>query len=179
MIDSRFIHLIRTDSNALFLRLSNIPLYICNTVEEEEGGMNGESSRETYITICKVASRNLLYDSGAQVGALWQYRWMGWRRGWEGDLRGRGHVILKADSCWCIAETTQHCKAIILQCKVNKFKKRKDLLHFESRPLFSLPSCTSASPASRTQSRTETHWVHIAKWWVSVLQCKERVTPGK
>ena len=44
MIDSRFIHLIRTDSNALFLRLSNIPLYICNTVEEEEGGMNGESS---------------------------------------------------------------------------------------------------------------------------------------
>ena len=39
-------------------------------VGEEEGGMNGESSRETYITICKVASRNLLYDSGAQVGAL-------------------------------------------------------------------------------------------------------------
>ena len=34
-------------------------------VGEEEGGMNGESSGETYITICKVASRNLLYDSGS------------------------------------------------------------------------------------------------------------------
>ena len=29
-----------------------------------EGEMYGKSNMETYITICKIANRNLLYDSG-------------------------------------------------------------------------------------------------------------------
>ena len=32
--------------------------------EEGEGERYGESNMETYITICKVANGNLLYDSG-------------------------------------------------------------------------------------------------------------------
>ena len=32
--------------------------------------------------------------------------------------------IPMADSCCCMAETIQHCKAIILQLKINKLKKR-------------------------------------------------------
>ena len=32
-----------------------------------------------------------------------------------------------ADSCWCMAET-QYCKIIILQLKINKFKKLKMVL---------------------------------------------------
>ena len=33
--------------------------------EEGEGGMDGESNMETYITICKIESHgNLLYNSG-------------------------------------------------------------------------------------------------------------------
>ena len=32
--------------------------------EEGEVRMYGESKMETYITICKIASGNLLYDSG-------------------------------------------------------------------------------------------------------------------
>ena len=32
--------------------------------EEGEGGMYGDSNMETYVTICKTANGNLLYDSG-------------------------------------------------------------------------------------------------------------------
>ena len=32
--------------------------------EEEEGGMYGERNTETYVTMCKIANGNLLYDSG-------------------------------------------------------------------------------------------------------------------
>ena len=30
-----------------------------------------------------------------------------------------------AGSCWCLVETKQYCKAIILQLKINKVKKIK------------------------------------------------------
>ena len=36
-----------------------------DTVGEGEGGVYGESDMETYITICKIAKGNLLYDSGS------------------------------------------------------------------------------------------------------------------
>ena len=51
---------------------------LLNTGGEGKGGINWESSTETYITICKIDSGNLLYDSGNSNGALWQPRGVGW-----------------------------------------------------------------------------------------------------
>ena len=48
----------------------------------------------------------------------------GWDGGWEGGSRRRGICILIADSQCYTAETAQHCKAMILQLKIN-FKKIK------------------------------------------------------
>ena len=36
-----------------------------DTVGEGDSGMNWESSMETYITVCKTVSGNLLYDAGS------------------------------------------------------------------------------------------------------------------
>ena len=41
-----------------------------------------------------------------------------------------------ADSCWCMAEVSKYCKAVILQLKINRRKKiNRELLHFSSMPL--------------------------------------------
>lgn len=37
--------------------------------QEAEGGMYGDSNKETYIPICKIANGNLPYDSGTQPRA--------------------------------------------------------------------------------------------------------------
>ena len=77
----------------------------------------------TYITICKIDS---------------QWEFAVWLRelklslcnnleGWDGERDGKeiqegGDVCIPmADSYWCLAETAQFCKAVILQLK-NKFK---------------------------------------------------------
>ena len=67
IIGSRFIHLIRTDSHALFLQLSNIPLYICNTVEEEEGGWMERVAGNIYVATCKTAVGICCITQGAQT----------------------------------------------------------------------------------------------------------------
>ena len=67
IIGSRFTHLIRTDSHALFLRLSNIPLYIRNTVEEEEGGWMERVAGNIYIATCKTAVGICCITQGAQT----------------------------------------------------------------------------------------------------------------
>ena len=33
-------------------------------------------------------------SQGTQTGSLYQPRGVGWGGGWEGDLRGRGHMYL-------------------------------------------------------------------------------------
>ena len=38
--------------------------------EEGEGEMYGESDMENYNFICKIANKNLLYDSGNSTGSL-------------------------------------------------------------------------------------------------------------
>ena len=45
-----------------------------------EGEPNGESSMETYTLpyVKQIASGKLLHDVGAQTGALWQLRGVGW-----------------------------------------------------------------------------------------------------
>ena len=54
---------------------------------------------------------------GAQPSALWQPRGVGWGGRWERGSRGQGMCILVVGSWWCMAETSQYCKAIILQKK--------------------------------------------------------------
>ena len=46
----------------------------------------------------------------------------------EGKKRQEGGDIctVKAELLCCMAEPTQHCKAIILQLKINTFLKEKD-----------------------------------------------------
>jgi len=48
----------------------------------------------------------------------------GWDRGWGGrEVQEGGAIcILRADSCYCMEKSTQHCKAIILQLKIKKEK---------------------------------------------------------
>ena len=71
--------------------------------EEGEGGMNGESNRETYTSpyVKQTVSRNVLYDSGNSTGALRQPKGVGCSGRWEGgDI-----CIPMAVSRCCIAET--------------------------------------------------------------------------
>ena len=59
---------------------------------------------------------------GTQLHALWQPGGVGWQE-MEAQL-GEDICILRAYSHCCIAETKQHCKAIIFQIKIN-FKNKK------------------------------------------------------
>ena len=56
-----------------------------------EGEMYGESSMETYITICKIDSQwgICCLAQETQAGALYQPRGVGWGGRWEGDSKGR------------------------------------------------------------------------------------------
>ena len=70
---------------------------------------------------------------GAQPGALWQPRGVGWGGGWEGDSRGRGYLLY----LWLIhiivwQKPTQHCKAIYPPKKIIKkiLSLKKDKEHF-------------------------------------------------
>ena len=57
---------------------------------------------------------------------------MGWGDGREVQ-EGRDICIPMADSCGCLAET-QYCKALILQLKINKLK-RKELRNLKAGSL--------------------------------------------
>ena len=60
---------------------------------------------------------------GAQPGALYQPRGVGWGRRWEGGSREREHVDTRQ-------KPTQYCKAIILQLKINLKKEFKSAILF-------------------------------------------------
>ena len=59
---------------------------------------------------------------GAQTGDLRQPKGVGWGGRWEGGLRGRECVYLWLIPVDAWQKPTQHCKAIILQLKMNKVK---------------------------------------------------------
>ena len=96
---------------------------------EEVGGTNRDSSIEIYTLSC------VKLDSQCEfaVFAVWLNSYMTssvttlrgeWGRGRE--VHEGGDICTPmADPCWCMAETTQYCKAIILQLKINNFLKRK------------------------------------------------------
>ena len=93
---------------------------LLNTEGEGKGGINWESSTETYITICKIDRGNLLYDSGSSNPVLFDnlVRW----DGVGGRLKKeRTYVYLWLIHLDVWQKPTQHCKAIILQLKINKF----------------------------------------------------------
>ena len=52
----------------------------------------GESNMETYITICKIVSGNLLYVLGNSNGVLYQLTGVEWGGRWEEGSKGRGYM---------------------------------------------------------------------------------------
>ena len=76
------------------------------------GGINWGIEIDIYTVPCvkQVASRNLLYSTGAQLDVLWWPRWVGW--GWgEGEAQ-EGRDICKhiGDLLCCSAETNTTLK---------------------------------------------------------------------
>ena len=63
---------------------------------------------------------------GAQIGALGQPRGGDGVGGGKKAQEGGGICIPVADSWWCMPETTQHCKAVILQLE----KKNKEKIDY-------------------------------------------------
>ena len=47
---------------------------------------------ETYITICKIVSGNLLYVLGNSNGVLYQLTGVEWGGRWEEGSKGRGYM---------------------------------------------------------------------------------------
>ena len=77
-------------------------------VGEREGGMNWESSMETYTTICKTDSQweFAVWSKKVKPSALWQPRGVGWGGKVGREVQeGEGICIPMADSCWYMAET--------------------------------------------------------------------------
>ena len=94
-----------------------------DAVREGEGGMNRESSIETYTlpSVKWIASGNLLYDGGSSNPRLCDYleRWDGIEG--EGRIKRKGtYVYLWLIHVHIWQKPTQNCKAIILQLKINK-----------------------------------------------------------
>ena len=75
-------------------RDADIENRLVDTVGDGEGGMNWESSTETYtlLYVKQIASGNLLYDRELKPGVLWQPRGVGWHGRWQGGSKGRIHV---------------------------------------------------------------------------------------
>ena len=94
----------------------------CGHREQRRRGWNEwrQYHGNMYTTICKIASGNLLYDSGnSDPGSV-----MGWEVG--GRFQGEGtkmytYGLIHID-VW--QKPTQYCKAIILQLKINKLKNK-------------------------------------------------------
>ena len=100
---------------------------------EGKGGTNWESNMETYTLpyVKRIASGNLLCDTGSSTHALRQPKRVGWGGRWQRGSRGRGTYVY----LWLIhvdvwQKPAQYCKAIILQYKTYKkvtsisFKKK-------------------------------------------------------
>jgi len=83
--------------------------------------MNWEHNIDTYTLLCVklIASGNLLYNTGSSTGALGQPRRVGWDGSGKGFVREGTYVYLWLIHVDVSQKPTQHCKAIILQLKIN------------------------------------------------------------
>ena len=95
---------------------------LVDTGGEGEGGINWESSMETYIAICKIReSGNLPYDAGSLnlvlCDNLEEWDGVGGVKGIQegGEIYIYIHLWLIYVYIW--QKPTQYCKAIILQLK--------------------------------------------------------------
>ena len=80
---------------------------LVNTAEKGEGGTSWECSTHIYTLPCvtQIANTKFLIAQGAQLGALWLPRRVGWSGGGR-EVQGEGDIcILMADSCCHTAET--------------------------------------------------------------------------
>ena len=78
------------------------------------------SSWNIHITMCKTVSGKLLCNKGAQPSVLWWPRGMEWGRRVGGRFKTEGiYVCLWLIHIVVWQKPTQHCKAIILQLKIN------------------------------------------------------------
>ena len=85
------------------------------TAGRGEGGMNSESSTETYITICETESEGEVDIKHWELNPVFCDNLEGWNRGKREGL----YVYLWLIHVVIQQKPTQHCKAIILQLKIN------------------------------------------------------------
>ena len=85
---------------------------------ERQGGMNWDSSMETYITTCETDSqwKFTVWHGELKSGALWQPRGMGWSGRREEGLRGRGHMCTYV---WFMLMYGRHQHNIVKQLSSN------------------------------------------------------------
>ena len=96
---------------------------------------------------------------GTHLHALQQPGWVGWQ-GMEAQL-GEDICILRVDSHCCIAETKQHCKAIIFQIKINFKNKNKYQRHFHKTKTNNSKICTETEKTlncQRNLKKEEQNW---------------------
>ena len=109
-------------------RDTDIKNRLVDTVGQGKGGMKWESSTETYIIICKIDSQweSAVWHKELNL-VLCDYM-VGWGGMSEGGSRERETYVY----LWLIRvdvwpKPTQHCKAVILQLKINKLKKNNSV----------------------------------------------------
>ena len=126
-----------------------------------------ERSTETYTTICKIDSpwEVSCLVQGAQPSALGPLQGQ--------DRVGAGRKVQEgedwtADSCWRTQKPTQHCKAIILQIKINTFKSL-------SRETWSIHPCTRIFSLSMWLVLASGLWAEVT---MSLNSPKRRSIPG-
>ena len=104
---------------------------------EEPGGLQSVGSQRVWYDWVTQTHAHIRY----KIGSQWKFaEWLSELRlvfhdnleGWDGvgggrEVREGGDIyLLMNDSCWCMAEINQHCKATIFQFKKLKKKKKKN-----------------------------------------------------
>ena len=88
--------------------------------------MYGKSNMKTYITICKIDSRQEFAVGSGNSNRVWVSTLCINLEGWDGEGDGRevqkGGDICMADSCWALTEKKQNS---VKQLSFNKKKIKK------------------------------------------------------
>ena len=101
---------------------------LVNTGGEGGGCELRECHWNIYSTICKIESpwEFAGWPRELKPGVLCDSL-EGWDRVGGGRVAQQGEDIYMpmTDACWCMAESTQYCKATLLQLDINKLNKKK------------------------------------------------------
>ena len=129
-----------------------------------------------------------------KIGSQWKFaEWLSELRpvfhdnleGWDGVEGGRevpegGDICLPMnDSCWCMAEINQHCKATIFQCKKLKKKKNPAASAGDAGDMASIPEL-GRSPGGGNGNPLQCSCLENpmgrAAWWATVHGVTKRWT---